>query len=828
MVNNIKDTLFYKVLKKRKKTQLLNMVDIAAAKCEETLPLINKVFSNYTLHGIRHSLNIMEYMAVLISDIQKMNDLDIVLCIYASLFHDIGMVVFDDEIEEIKENRNELVTFDFNILMKEFKDEIKSLQECIRPIHGKRVATVLTRSESAFTSLFCIPDTNISFLNDVIKICQAHNEEFDWINLNILKDIKKGEYSINPQFVAILLRIADLLDIDEKRAPQYLYSLLQPTGVGDQEWRQHFVLENKNKIEYNEKLNCKEIQFYGKCEDIEIYRKFLGYIEYLKKELENAVKYSQTLGYDKYILNLTTNPKISIITPGFSFADYKLNLDYNAVTNLLMGENIYGHKTYGLRELLQNSLDACNILKENSQREPNKYETYKPFINLIIDKDKNRVTLFDNGSGMSLDILKKYFLNVGVSYYKSKEFRYKGYEYTPIGNYGIGFLACFMLSNNVKIVTKQKYDSEAISISINKNSNLVGISKEKIQFTHGTEIILDYEEFMKVFESTDKVKTFIEKNFLADEIQVLFNYMENGESKDIILKLTSLTEGNKEEIDLSKYLNNIEVFSNVKFSKSCFLNSADELTGNDTYIYDISKFKLRLVNDFADFNVKDFVDKNSISYLEVAIIDDYEADEYNDAIKFLEDSETALSKISPNYISILHAKSDGVDYGIVEQNGIKLIEDIGFENLVSEFGQSTKTNAFATSEETRVVTDEGNKMLEFILNKKILDRNYSWATADQIYCKNVLVSNTHITIPYALSSLRISKLIINSRNKDLIPNVTRNDFPDSLKEELSYAIGKALHLWILETQELSVDERKLVLKFMDIYYSKNSCYIKEN
>ena len=43
-------------------------------------------------------------------------------------------------------------------------------------------------------------------------------------------------------------------------------------------------------------------------------------------------------------------------------------MDYNAVTNLLMGEHIYGDKKYGLRELIQNSIDACKTMEESAKQ----------------------------------------------------------------------------------------------------------------------------------------------------------------------------------------------------------------------------------------------------------------------------------------------------------------------------------------------------------------------------------------------------------------------------------------------------------------------------
>lgn len=73
---------------------------------------------------------------------------------------------------------------------------------------------------------------------------------------------------------------------------------------------------------------------------------------------------------------------------------------------------------------------------------------------------------------MSVDILKKYFLNVGVSYYVSDDYLFKGNKYTPIGNYGIGFLACFMLSDKVNVITKYYGENRANKIEFEKVVNI--------------------------------------------------------------------------------------------------------------------------------------------------------------------------------------------------------------------------------------------------------------------------------------------------------------------------------------------------------------------
>lgn len=64
----------------------------------------------------------------------------------------------------------------------------------------------------------------------------------------------------------MLLRISDYLDIDDQRAPLYLYNYLTPKDFSDLEWRQHFVIENYDKIVKNSKTGELEILFKGQAE----------------------------------------------------------------------------------------------------------------------------------------------------------------------------------------------------------------------------------------------------------------------------------------------------------------------------------------------------------------------------------------------------------------------------------------------------------------------------------------------------------------------------------------------------------------------------------
>lgn len=71
---------------------------------------------------------------------------------------------------------------------------------------------------------------------------------------------------------------------------------------------------------------------------------------------------------------------------------------------------------------MQNSIDACKTMEESSlQMEEFRYQSYQPFISIVLDKDRRQVVLMDNGSGMSIEILKSIF-ECRVSYYASDDY----------------------------------------------------------------------------------------------------------------------------------------------------------------------------------------------------------------------------------------------------------------------------------------------------------------------------------------------------------------------------------------------------------------------
>ena len=827
MVQTISETKVYSLLKSRNSAFLI-LVEEIHDYAYNLLPKINTVFSNYTGHGIIHSINVMEYMFDLCDETDELSDLELVAIIYVALLHDIGMVVSEDEVIGIKNDVLNLEGRKYSQVLKKYNNEILALQECIRPAHAIRSKNHIINKIDK--KLFLIPGyTNVSFADEIAYICEAHNENFEWITGHLSIGGVKGIDSINSQYIAILLRVADYLDIDEERAPLYLYQFLNPKDYGKQEWMQHFVIENKDKIVFNSKTGLKNIEFYGESSNPNIHRKLLKYFDLINDELIRAVELSEKFQDKKYLLSIKPTVLNKIRTKGFNFSDFKLSLDYKAVTSLLMGENIYGNAKFGLRELIQNSIDACKVMQEEAQsRIEFKYNPYQPFINIILDKDRNQVSLFDNGRGMSVNILKKYFLNVGVSYYVSDDYLLKGNKYNPIGNYGIGFLACFMLSDKVSVTTKYYEDNEVNKIDFEKSSEYICLTFENTPRPQGTEIILDYEQLFGVFDNKMvNIKNFIQKNFLNSDIPIKIVIVEDGNIQTEDIQLDTVISLCENGVVLDSYLNDIEARLEFSYKGINFAQYLSDINSNTCYQYDEdSNFLIEEDKFDPEYYLKKYIDNGVLKYVSLPIISQDEKSKYIKVFDVLEDFDETLKKIDYKTIDIISKNKDiywGSYFADIEEEYV--IGNYSYKDICESMGHAKGVPTKADVHEQKVIQGDGNKIVPYNIDIPF-NGQYIFNHKDLIYVKFVMISEAIIKIPFLIDGIQLKSAVINVKNKNIIPNVSRNNISKQQNLDLAYAIGKAIHLWILENVSYSEEEKILIINFINTCYSDDNYCLK--
>jgi HSP90 family molecular chaperone len=159
---------------------------------------------------------------------------------------------------------------------------------------------------------------------------------------------------------------------------------------------------------------------------------------------------------------------------------------------------LYSNPEVPLRELLQNSIDAC-LLRDALEKSWG--NSYHPEIQVSYynDNGEDILEIIDNGTGMDQHIIDSYYSRIGSSFYKSSEFfdlkSKSNANFIPASRFGIGILSCFMVADTLIVETRKVYgphdSSEPINLTVEGQESIFWIKpgERKIPGT-STKLIL--------------------------------------------------------------------------------------------------------------------------------------------------------------------------------------------------------------------------------------------------------------------------------------------------------------------------------------------------
>lgn len=471
-------------------SQQKNLVFRAVSYAYQKSKLILKYMPEYTLHDGEHLFRVLYLMEKIIGkeNIKKLSNAELLLLILTAFFHDIGMAPYETEIRAWKKDwkgtdptpkeNEEYQKFQrFINTYPDKVDEIKKLQlsanhikaelinsylisEYIRSTHAKRAREIISKDwigkilykEQDLTPIFA-------------DLCFSHNEDALKL-LSFETDFLCDENEfINIPYLGVVLRLSDLLVFDGKRTPSVLFSHLAVRNpVSLIEWEKHRSVKAWS-------ISPEHIVFSAVCKHPAIEASIRKFCDYIDDELKNcSLVINKTANNEKYLLELPTQVNrtkiiaekdISTGEPKYIYHDTSFHLSKNQVIDLLMGTKLYGNPEVALRELLQNSIDACLL----SQALHEKWNIpYKPLITVKYYTENNEdfLAVSDNGIGMNQEIIDKYYSKIGSSYYQSRDFfdlqANSELKFKPISRFGIGILSSFMVADSIEVETKRLKD----------------------------------------------------------------------------------------------------------------------------------------------------------------------------------------------------------------------------------------------------------------------------------------------------------------------------------------------------------------------------------
>lgn len=483
---------------------------------------------NYTLHDETHLLRTTELMALILGKVlPTLNPVEIALLILSAHFHDQGMIPNVEEYKELNQvpeyvlfrdnwyiehpNRNEIAQQlgnhtpskqeELRLLAQLSELDSAMLTDYLRSTHGFRGAEFL-RSRYATDKRFEVD--GISLVELVAKLCASHCESTENLTPSngFRFDEQVSSYSVNMPFLAVILRLADILDFDRERTPDALYRTIHFTSdVSLREWEKHRGVHGWTVSEERIRFN---VQY-----DHPIYEAAARqYMDAIDVELSNSLELCRQFPseFAHYKLRLPQKVDRSRIGPknnAYIYHDLEFSLSRDEIVRLLMTHNLYSDSSICIRELLQNALDALRYRKALFACKGIEWKDGLIRMEHSIDKDGYEIIrCSDNGVGMDDGIITRFLTKVGRSFYRSPEFeqqrvefRRYGEDFDPCSKFGIGFMSYFMLGDRIKVETRRDYGmgktfGAPLIIEINGLSSMLVIRKGSSSQPVGTTVTI--------------------------------------------------------------------------------------------------------------------------------------------------------------------------------------------------------------------------------------------------------------------------------------------------------------------------------------------------
>jgi Histidine kinase-, DNA gyrase B-, and HSP90-like ATPase/HD domain len=459
------------------------------------LEFIRYSFPSYPSHGIDHSVRVLQRIGAILSKValKQLSNNELFFLILAVIFHDIGMVAPDSN------------TFN---------------DPTVRRIHHKRSADLVRRYLEERLPLFCNP----RMTGVIAFVIESHGLTWDEME-------QRPEFSgrqtfngqvVRPGILAVLLRVGDLLDLDADRISDVCLRYCSAWYTSTES------LEHNNRHRHVEEFDYQpeEIKVHVKCHTESQYRIWFSWLEYLKMDILSANTYLFSGPLSAFRLPV---PNVKC-EPGdnatFELWPLRFEIDDSGSLWDLLSKSIYTGTFDYLRELLQNSIDACLLrIYENpdsvkSDALPRSWSLvgYDPAVVVGVSRKRSEVLVWDNGVGMNRESLERFLFRIAGSGMNAVH-NVEGVKFPAIATFGIGFISVLTRVSNLRLITRRVGSNAKSGLEIELDANLRdAIVKKAPNCPVGTTVLLKVKDHKYI----DDLETYLWHAFGYPSVNIRF------------------------------------------------------------------------------------------------------------------------------------------------------------------------------------------------------------------------------------------------------------------------------------------------------------------
>jgi hypothetical protein len=541
------------------------------------------VFPQFTPHSIDHLDAVVANLDWIIPENVKdvLNEYELFALLSAAYLHDIGMVPSIPE---------KPLGSDYDAFVRDYEqknhetspDDMQRLY--IRKYHHLRSQSYIAE-EGARLGL----GTDVSLWSIVGRIAAGHRVENLGDKQRFGIAFLSSATPIHRDLLAAYLRLADELDISAQRTPLLSFEAIDPHQPALAHWQAHLstfgVGPSRDAIVAN--AECRSLEVHTLLRDLE--QKTQETLEQVLESIPQPYRFAN--GYIAELPIPFSRVRFEIEPIGYKAWNLAFEFDRQSMADILTSPLLYGDRTSAIRELIQNSVDACRVRRN---LEP-MMSQYRPSISVKVfgEERSQKLVITDNGVGMSEHTVRHYLGRVGNSFYRSSEFKDYSYGMQPIGRFGIGLVSSFMIAEQLNIRT-QRNGFDGVAISIENPTSIFRVT-DYSSSNPGTDIELSLHKDIKLnYDDVAKYAPCLEIP-ISVEINGVENLISPNEELTIDWLSMMLGEADLSEVGQRKREEILEKceFHSVRVESEDMIIVLGMVFPNPLYIGEESKWQYR-------------------------------------------------------------------------------------------------------------------------------------------------------------------------------------------------------------------------------------------
>lgn len=608
---------------------------------------IGQIFPHYSLHDASHSNQIVTNIERILGEenINLLSATDLWLILESAFCHDIGMVLsmetvrkdwsekeFQIHLESISlDSQHELNSIAKRFIGCDCTELFSSSQwpldvmENIRLIlsdyyrkqHASRADSIINNPWNELNLSSPRNELLPSRLFKILgKISSHHGLSFRDVMKLPKKEVGIGNDNAHPRYVACLLRLGDLLDLDDNR-----FCPVMMKTAGRLPISTHAHIDKHMSIEHF-RMDSNRIEVYSICDSYEGYRATVEWFNYIEKEINSQMMHWDDIVPTKAMGLLPTIGDLDAQLKGYELLSNKqppnFQIDKDKMLELLQGSGVYDKPIQCIREILQNAVDATLLkvwcdksilgkyeevdFEKPTKELKNLLKDYYP-ITVTIDELNSKsssitwkISIQDNGIGIDKEQL-TFLQNIGSSnknYDKRRLVKTMPKWLRPSGAFGIGFQSIFLITDKVSITSKGLYSGQAIRVEMNNPL------KEKLG-----------NIFIRTLDNSymHNTGTCLEIELTSDRIPKNFTYYHTDQLTTQEIKNYDFVEEKPLNVEILSIINEIKKFAqnnyipiNINFSGDRFSLPTLSFVDDDFHYFEDMRIGIHKIEDDSYFS----------------------------------------------------------------------------------------------------------------------------------------------------------------------------------------------------------------------------------